>query len=141
MSGHPGDRGDGATRAAIEAVLVEWCWLIDHGHASAAAVLFTADAEQSIAGVAASGIAAIAAGLQRREAMTHRTSRHVVSNVRIASGPDGDAAVSWILTLYRSDDDRRPARAIMVADVADTFRHDGSGWRIRSRTVSPVFVD
>jgi len=141
MSGHPGDRVDGATRAAIEAVLVEWAWLIDHGRAAEAAVLFTADAEQSIAGVVANGIAAISAGLQRRAALTQRTSRHVVSNVRLDQAPDGEVTVSSILTLYRSDDTVRPARPIMIADVTDTFRRSDDGWRIRQRTVSPVFAD
>ena len=141
MSGHPGGLVDAATRGAIETVLIEWAWLIDHGRAAEAAVLFTADAEQSIAGVVASGIAAISAGLQRRGAMVQRTSRHVVSNVRLEPAPDGEVAVSSILTLYRSDDAARPARPIMVADVADVFRRSDDGWRIRMRTVSPVFAD
>ncbi|MBR1217699.1 nuclear transport factor 2 family protein [Bradyrhizobium sp. U87765 SZCCT0131] len=141
MSGHPGDRVDGATRTAIEAVLIEWAWLIDHGRATEAAVLFTADAEQSIAGVVASGNAAISAGLQRRAALTQRTSRHVVSNIRLDLAANGDIAVSSILTLYRSDDAAWPARPIMVADVADTFRRTDDGWRIHTRTVSPVFAD
>ncbi|WP_210249052.1 MULTISPECIES: nuclear transport factor 2 family protein [unclassified Bradyrhizobium] len=129
------------TRREIESVLVEWSWLIDHGRAQDAAVLFTQDAEQSIAGVTASGIEAIAQGLKRRADMTGRTSRHVISNLRLSMSSDATVDVTWILTLYRSDDAGKPARPILVCDVQDSFRKEASGWKIRSRKVIPVFSD
>lgn len=129
------------TRREIESVLVEWSWLIDHGRAQDAAVLFTQDAEQSIAGVTASGIEAIAQGLKRRADMTGRTSRHVISNLRLSMSSDATVDVTWILTLYRSDDAGKPAKPILVGDVQDSFRKEASGWKIRSRKVIPVFSD
>jgi hypothetical protein len=135
------DMPDIQTRREIESVLVEWSWLIDHGRAQDAAVLFTQDAEQSIAGVTASGIEAIAQGLKRRADMTGRTSRHVISNLRLSMSSDATVDVTWILTLYRSDDAGKPARPILVGDVQDGFRKEASGWKIRSRKVVPVFSD
>jgi hypothetical protein len=129
------------TRGEIEAVLMEWSWLIDHGRAQEAAVLFTRDAEQSIAGVTASGIEAIAQGLKRRAEMTGRTSRHVISNLRSSVSSDATVDATWILTLYRSDDADKPAKPMMVNDVQDTFRKEADGWKISSRKIVPVFSD
>lgn len=84
----PADPGDAATRGAIEAMLVEWAWRIDHGDAASAAALFTDDAEVQAAGATSVGIAAIRAALARRAAMTTRVSRHVVSNLRLAPASD-----------------------------------------------------
>jgi ketosteroid isomerase-like protein len=135
------DIPDIRTRREIEAVLMEWSWLIDHGRAQEAAALYTQDAEQSIAGVTASGIEAIAQGLKRRAEMTGRTSRHVISNLRLAIAADATVDVTWILTLYRSDDANKPAKPILVGDVLDRFRKEATGWKIRSRKVVPVFSD
>ena len=129
------------TRQEIESVLAEWSWLIDHGKAQEASVLFTHDAEQSIAGVAVSGIEAIAQGLKRRADMTGRTSRHVISNLRLSISSDATVEAAWILTLYRSDDANKPAKPLMVNDVQDSFRKEASGWKIRSRKIVPVFSD
>jgi len=129
------------TRAEIESVLVEWAWLIDQGRAEEAAVFFTQDAEQSVAGVTACGIDAIAKGLKRRAEMTGRTSRHVISNLRLSMPSDTIVEANWILTLYRSDDANRPAKPIMVNDVRDTFRKVADGWKISSRKIVPVFSD
>jgi hypothetical protein len=129
------------TRGAIESVLVEWAWLIDQGRAQEACVLFTQDAEQSVAGVTASGIDAIAQGLKRRAEMTGRTSRHVISNLRLSMSSDTIVDATWILTLYRSDDADKPAKPMMVNDVRDTFRKEADGWKISSRKIVPVFSD
>jgi SnoaL-like domain len=128
-------------RQEIESVLTEWSWLIDHGRAQEASVLFTHDAEQSIAGVTASGIEAIVQGLKRRADMTGRTSRHVISNLRLSMSSEATVEAAWILTLYRSDDANKPAKPMMVNDVQDTFRKEAGGWKIRSRKIAPVFSD
>jgi len=129
---------DFRTRQEIESVLTEWSWLIDHGKAQEASVFYTQDAEQSIAGVTRSGIEAIKQGLKHRADMTGRTSRHVISNVRLS---EATIDATWILTLYRSDDVNKPAKPTMVNDVQDTFRKEAGGWKIRSRKVVPVFSD
>lgn len=132
---------DFQTRQEIESILAEWAWLIDHGRAQEVSVLYTQDAEQSIAGVTRSGIEAIKQGLKHRADMTGRTSRHVVSNLRLSMSSDATIDATWILTLYRSDDANKPAKPIMVNDVQDSFRREAGGWKIRSRTVVPIFSD
>jgi hypothetical protein len=128
-------------RQEIESVLAEWSWLIDHGRAEEASVFFAQDAEQSIGGITASGIEAIAQGLKRRAEMTGRTSRHVISNLRLSMSSDATVEAAWILTLYRSDDANKPARPMMVNDVQDTFHKEAVGWKIKSRKIVPVFTD
>lgn len=120
---------------------MEWAWLIDQGRAEDASVLFTPDAEQTIAGVTAIGIDAITQGLKRRGAMTGRTSRHVISNVRLSLLSDTQVEANWVLTLYRSDDVVRPARPVLVGDVRDLLRKEADGWKISSRKIVPVFSD
>lgn len=132
---------DFQTRHEIESILAEWAWLIDHGRAQEVSVLYTQDAEQSIAGVTRSGIEAIKQGLKHRADMTGRTSRHVVSNLRLSLSSDATAEATWILTLYRSDDANKPAKPTMINDVHDSFRKEAGGWKIRSRTVVPIFSD
>ena len=128
-------------RQEIESILTEWSWLVDHGKAQEASVLFTHDAEQTIAGVTASGIEAITQGLKRRAEMTGRTSRHLISNLRLSMSSAATVEATWILTLYRSDDARKPAKPMMVNDVQDIFRKEAGGWKIRSRKIEPVFSD
>ena len=130
---------DAQTRYEIESVLTEWAWLIDQGKADRASVLFAPDVEQRVGDVITNGIENVAKGLERRAKMSNRTSRHVISNLRLASAPDGNVRATWILTLFRSDDPVKPARPLMINDVQDTFCKGPDGWKIKSREITPIF--
>lgn len=123
----------------IESILTEWAWLIDQGQAGLASVLLAQDAQQQIGDVITTGIESITQGLDRRAAMTGRTSRHVISNLRLALVSDGYVDATWILTLFRSDDSVKPANPIMIGDVRDTFANGPDGWKIKSRKITPIF--
>jgi SnoaL-like protein len=125
----------------IEQLLAEWAWLIDHGRADEAACLYTPDAEQVIGGVSAVGLEAITDGLRRRAGLTQRTSRHVISNLKLSVTSASIAEGAWILTLYRSDDSVRPAKPILVADVDDRYQRLSGRWKFRSRRITPIFTD
>jgi hypothetical protein len=130
-----------AARADIEAMLVEWAWLIDHGRAHEAIAFFTPEAEQTIQGDTAKGIAAIGERLRRRAAMQQRTSRHVIGNLRLLPESDTSVRGSWILTLYRTDGAADSAVPHMVCDVEDTYTLTAEQvWKIASRRVVPVFA-
>jgi hypothetical protein len=140
-----------ADRSEIEALLAEWCHCIDAGRASEAIDLFTDDAIQTMPSGTSTGREALLQGLRRREALSARTSRHLVSNLRLLEVPDPvapSAAVpvassrlhaTWVLTLYRSDGPDRPALPQLVADVQDEYAQVAGRWRIARRTVTPVF--
>ena len=72
---------------------------------------------------------------QNQSILTARTSRHVMSNLRLSGVTSSAMEACWILTLYRTDDSTRPAKAILIADVNDTLRHEAGRWKIRSRGV------
>jgi SnoaL-like domain len=128
-------------RLEIEQLLAEWAWLIDHGRAEEAAGLYANDAEQTIAGVTVTGIEAIREGLRRRAAMTNRTSRHVVSNLKLSGITASTLEAAWVLTLYRSDVAARPPTPTLVGDVRDNFRLESGQWKICSRQVVPIFAE
>ncbi len=126
-------------RLEIESVLTEWAWFIDQGKAGRASVSFAQDAQQQIGDVVTTGIESIAHGLERRAAMTGRTSRHVISNLRLVAASGGCVDATWILTLFRSDDSIKLAKPIMIGDVRDTFVNGPGGWKIKSRKITPIF--
>lgn len=130
---------DAQIRWEIESVLTEWAWLIDQGKANRASALFAPDAQQQIGDIITTGIESITQGLDRRAAMKERTSRHVISNLRLTSTTDGQVDATWILTLFRSDDSSKPAKPMMIGDVWDTFINEPDGWKIKSRKITPIF--
>lgn len=127
-------------RAEVEALLAAWAHCIDSGHATEAIGLFTADAEQTLPSGTSKGLDAIRAGLQRRQALTTRTTRHLVSNL-LLQPPDGGQRLRgrWVLTLFRSDQAERPATIQLVADVEDVYVQVDGRWKVARRTLTPVF--
>lgn len=127
-------------RLEVEALLVEWAARIDEGRASSAAELFCEDAEQTVLGTKTTGLPAIREALLRRERMSQRLSRHIVANFRIVSRADDLVAATWLLTLYRSDTDDKPAKPHLVATVQDQLRRGADGrWQIWRRELSADF--
>jgi uncharacterized protein (TIGR02246 family) len=130
-------------RLAITDVVHRFFWLVDHGRAAEAGALFTADAKLIMGpGSPSPGTVegpAIAAMFTARQTQTHVTTRHVISNISLAAHADGTVASSCILTFYRSDDETRDTRVTIVADIDETYVRVDGGWRIASRTVTPIF--
>lgn len=128
------------TRSGIETLLATWARCIDSGRATEAIDLFTADAEQTLPSGTSKGREAIGEGLRRRQALTARTSRHLVSNLLLQPA-DGGAGLEgrWILTIFRSDTLERPALVQLVADVHDRYEQVDGRWRIARRALTPVF--
>lgn len=127
-------------RAQIEALLAAWAHCIDSGRATDAIGLFTQDAEQTLASSTSKGQDAIRAGLERRQALTGRTTRHLVSNLLLQALDGGQRLRGrWVLTLFRSDSAQRPATIQLVADVEDEYAQVDGNWRVARRTLTPVF--
>lgn len=125
----------------IEALLAQWARCIDTGRASEAIDLFTEDAEQRMPSGTATGRAAIGAGLARRQAMQSRTTRHLVSNLRLEPIADTTQQLAghWVLTLFRSDGTECPAVVQVVADIDDLYQCHAGRWQIARRVVTPIF--
>ncbi|MDT5347910.1 MAG: hypothetical protein QOH91_1197 [Mycobacterium sp.] len=127
-------------RQQIEALSIEYAWLIDHGHAERAAELFTEDATLDT-GVALHGIAAIRDALTKRAALDIR-SRHVVSNVRLVGQAADRVRGTVLMTVYRRTDHQgEEPEVFIIAEADDLYRLGADGrWRFAQRLAAPIFV-
>ena len=129
------------TRQAIEHLLAEHAWLIDHGQAGGVAALYTEDARVLGIGPDKVGQAAIRAWAAEREAMAGRRSRHVQSNLRLVAVSPEECRGTVVLTLYRHDGPGRADPApLMVAEYDDIYCKGSDGaWRFAERRLSVLF--
>lgn len=135
------DAIDSGMRQAIEQLVAEHAWLIDHGQADRVAALFTEDARLLGIGPDKVGQAAIQAWAAERAAMTGRRSRHVQSNLRLVAVSAVECRGTVVLTLYRHDGPGKAEPApLMVAEYDDTYRKREDGvWRFAERRLSVLF--
>lgn len=63
----------------------------------------------------------------------------MLTEAQVVGNADGSIAVSSLLTLFRSEDDGRDSYPVSVADIEDVLVREDDGWRIRTRTILPVF--
>jgi len=130
-----------ALRGAIESLLAELAYRLDHGLADQAVALFTDEAVFASPAVTLRGGAELAAGFQMRARQTHVT-RHLHSNLRVMAEGADRASATVVLTVYRADGpDRGAPRPFLVADCQDVYQRGADGhWRFAARTITPVFV-
>ena len=128
-------------RLAIEALIHEHAWLIDHGQADRVVDLFTDDARLLGIGPDKVGRDAIAAWASARAAMTERCSRHAQSNIRLVPAAAGQVQGTVLLTLYRFDGaGPGPATPLLVAEYDDLYQHCPDGrWRFQQRRLTTLF--
>ncbi len=128
---------------AIEALVAEHAWLIDHGQANRLPELYLDDGRVLGIGPDKVGQRAIAEWANERHAMTGRCSRHVQSNIRLVSTLPGEVSGTVVLTLYRHDGagKGRPV-PMMIAEYEDQYRLCPDGqWRFLERRLSVIFAE
>ena len=131
-----------AAEQACAALITRYTHLVDEGHASAVADLFTADGVWSSPESSFDGQAAIRAAFLRRE-QSGRRSRHVCTNVAIDVHDESHAAGLCYLTLFRTDEEGTPARGTrpdLVGVYRDRFVRTDDGWRFASRLTEVMFA-
>jgi hypothetical protein len=132
---------DPATYEAIERLVQEHAWLIDHGEAGKLPDLFTGDGRLIGIGPERAGRAAIAEWAMQRQAMTDRRSRHVQTNIRLEPASEGVIHGTVVLTLHRHDGpgegDPGP---LLVGEYADVYMRCPDGrWRFAERRLTVLF--
>ena len=130
-------------RLAAGDVVRRFFWLVDHGRAAETAALFARDGRLTFGpGSPKPGTVAgadLAPAMAARQAQEHVTTRHVLTETQVAANDDGSMTISSLLTLFRSEDAGRDSYPMSVADIEDVLVREDGAWRIRTRTISPVF--
>ncbi len=130
-------------RQAIENVIHRFYWLVDRGRAAETAALFSANARITFGpGSPSPGTIegdAIPGAMQARQAQSNVTTRHVLSNICMTANDDGTVACDSLLTLFRSDSEVRDTIPATVADIVEILVNEDGDWKIRERTVLPIF--
>ncbi|BCB76586.1 hypothetical protein GCM10022251_22360 [Phytohabitans flavus] len=131
-------------RAAVDAVMAEWAWHIDHGDVDALVALFTDDARYVAGGVTLDGKGEIEERYRSRTRHGARTTRHVYSGLRLTEvTPAAVRATStWICYAANAPAPVEGTRVFLVADFLDRLTHCADGrWRLAERTIVDVFRD
>lgn len=133
-----------AAERSCEALIARYAHVIDDGHASQVADLFTADGVWESPESTLVGRDAIRTAFLRRE-QSGRRSRHVCTNVAVDVVDESNATGICYLVLFRTDapDDGSPARGTQPALVGvyrDSFARDPEGWRFRHRVTEVAFL-
>lgn len=128
-------------RGAIDALVAEHAWLIDHGRAAEIAGLYLEDGRMLGVGPDLVSRAAIRAWGEGRAAMSERVSRHLCSNMRLVPQAGGLITGTVLLTVYRHDGPApRPARPFAVGEYEDVYARDADGrWRFAERRLVVLF--
>ncbi len=132
---------DPAACQAIERLIYEHAWLIDHGQAGKLPDLYTEDGRVLGIGPDKVGRAAIAEWGGQRQGMTERRSRHVQTSIRLDPASDGMIRGTVVLTLYRHDGPGEGDPApLLVGEYADVYMKCPDGqWRFAERRLSVLF--
>lgn len=129
-----------ALRVAVEALIAEFSWRIDHDNGRGVEELFTEDGVYAMGSTALNGRAEIVAFYERRRAHGPRTSRHLFSNLRFHAVSDECVEATTVLTLHAADGHRpHPLSPVLIADYHDRYLWDGQAWLFVRRDVDLVF--
>lgn len=139
----PAARDETADRVAIEQLVVEYSYLLDHGRATELAALFTPDGvfDNPNLKLHAVGREAIGAYYARRAAEP-RTTRHITTNLRIVFDTRNRAQGTRTILYYRGDGAGPvfPAKPGSVGEYSEIYQRGADGrWRFASRISRIVF--
>jgi ketosteroid isomerase-like protein len=131
---------------AITRLMTDYTRFVDFGEAARIAELFTEDGVWDGPGVRMQGRAEVHEFFSRRETVSRRTSRHVITNVAIdLVGPDEATALSYLVN-FRHDsrgDVVLPVPADhpkYVGEYRDRFVRTAAGWRFAERVFTNAFL-
>lgn len=125
-------------RAAIEALLTEFYWRLDHPQSGTVADLFTQSGTLVTPRFELSGRQQIAQWFAGR---ARRTTRHSWSNLRLAGDlPTGVSAEAYLITAAAPPAADCDGAQIVIGDTKDLVVRDESNvWRFASRRLSIIF--
>lgn len=134
---------DADIRGAIEDLIADHAWVLDHGDPTDLPDLYTDDGRLLGVGPPLDGRAALVGWAQRRAALTGRVSRHVHTNIRLERLEEDRVRGQLVTLLYRHDGPGDgPSWPMLVLDYHDVYARQADGrWLFAERTVTRVFTD
>lgn len=121
-------------RIAIEQLVTEYAWLLDHRRFDDVLDLFTEDAELRIRGQKIHGADGLQQWLEQRATNQHqRSSQHQMSLLRLQRVQDGLVRGTAGLVLHVAKSGSTGTYVDLVGEYQDEYVRTDSGWRFRSR--------
>jgi 3-phenylpropionate/cinnamic acid dioxygenase small subunit len=131
---------DSATRAEIEALVFEYAWLVDHGHADQIPDLYTVDGTFAAVDPPAVGRDQLRSWAEERTRQTARTTRHIHPNIRLTRVSDDEVHGCIALILFRSDTaDVANTKPRFIGEYNDVYRYVNDRWLIQRRALAIAF--
>jgi ketosteroid isomerase-like protein len=129
-------------RLALEELNAAFAHHLDHGEIDALVDLFAADALYTHGERVSRGRGEIERLFRNRAAKGPRTSRHLLSGLRVSIESATVATGSSVCLSFAADGEPPlPARPFLVADFEDRYRRDEDGrWRFAERHIHRVFT-
>jgi 3-phenylpropionate/cinnamic acid dioxygenase small subunit len=126
-------------RLAIEALVTEYAWLLDHRRFEEVVGLCTEDCELRIRGVRIDGADGLREWLdQRATSQSRRASQHQMSLLRLEPVGGGNRDVvagTAALVLHVAKSGSSGSYIDLVGEYQDEYVKSGAGWRFRRRTL------
>lgn len=125
----------------VQQLVAEFSYRLDVGGGLTVHELFTDDGEYAIDGETLTGRAVIAAAFAERQARGPRVSRHLFTNLRLASLRSEEAVFTASMVLYAANGVPvlKSHPPLMVADIQGITHHVGRHWRFRRLALESVF--
>jgi 3-phenylpropionate/cinnamic acid dioxygenase small subunit len=135
------DRVAAEDRIAIEQLVIEYAWLLDHRRFDDVLGLFTDDAELRIRGQRIHGADGLREWLDVRAARQgQRSSLHQMANLRLSAAPENDEALTGTvgLVLHVAKSGSTGTYVDLVGEYEDEYVRTGAGWRFRRRILKTL---
>jgi ketosteroid isomerase-like protein len=126
-------------RLAIEGLVTEYAWLLDHRRWDEVAGLCTEDAVLTIRGREISGREGLAAWAEHRAARASRRTQHQMTLLRLEPSPDPDLVTGTAaLVLHVAKAGHGGTYVDLVGEYRDEYVRTAGGWRFRRRHLVTV---
>jgi hypothetical protein len=125
------------TRVAIEQLVSELLWRLDHGQADATWELYTEDAVTTGPLGDMIGREAIRMWGRKRAALTGVVGRHIIGGIRLAWVDD--VLSGWIQYVTFRDSSPDPLLPASVGEFREQYRMVDGRWLIARREIVPIF--
>ena len=128
---------DTETRVAIEQLIAELLWRLDHDKADTTWELYTEDAVSVGPLGVMDGREAIKAWGAKRALQTDLVGRHFIGGIRLAW--EGDVLTGTVAYLTFRDASKDVLKPASVGEFREEYRQVDGEWRFARREIVPVF--